>query len=186
MSNRNRRTLVSKIKCKARKKIKSFLWNKKAASVALTTVILTAGVLAMSIAVLYWAFSWGNLANRQYSKAIATSSSAIEERIGFEYISYSGSSNVLTVNIINWGTSNDVSIIRVYLKDNQQNPIGLSYTPSPLRAINSGALISSNSLNPQDEGYFTLSPSVGLSSGFYNIRIVTERGRSFDGTFVVP
>jgi hypothetical protein len=126
------------------------------------------------------------LANRQYSKAIATSSSAIEERIGFEYISYSTSSHILTVNVINWGTSNDVGIIRVYLKDNQQNPIGLSYTPSALRSITSGALISSNSLNAQEEGYFLVSPSTVLSSGFYNIRVVTERGRNFDGTFVVP
>src|SRR5512137_2461011 len=82
---------------------KSFLLNKKAASVVVSTLILTAGVLAMGIAILYWASSWGSIATRTYSTAEGNSAKAIQERLGFEYIDYR--SNVLTVNVINWGTS---------------------------------------------------------------------------------
>jgi hypothetical protein len=183
---RNRSNFVSKIGCKIRKGTKKFLYNKKAASVALTTIILTAGVLAMSIAVLYWAFSWGNLANRQYSKNVVASSNAVEERLGFEYVSYSSTSNVLTVNVLNWGAAKGLNISRVYLWDSQHNPIGTSYAPSALRNVTTSGLIQSNTLNIQDEGYFTIKPSGTLSSGFYNIRIVTARGRNFEGTFAIP
>ena len=38
-----------------------FFLNKRAVSVALSTMIITAGVIAAGIAVLYWAYSWETL-----------------------------------------------------------------------------------------------------------------------------
>ena len=83
---RKSRTYISTFEMQAKREMRSLLLNKKAASVVLSTVILTAGVIAMSIAVLYWTYSMGKIGNIEYSKNTAASSSAIEEKIGFEVI----------------------------------------------------------------------------------------------------
>lgn len=162
---------------------KSFLLNKKAASVVVSTLILTAGVLAMGIAILYWASSWGSIATRTYSTAEGNSAKAIQERLGFEYIDYR--SNVLTVNVINWGTSANLTIANVYIYNNAHQYIG-NYSRPTLRSISTNSLITAG-LAAGGEGYFQITPSPVLASGsFYYLRIVTGRGRTFDGTFATP
>jgi len=164
--------------------VSSLFFNKRAVSVALSTMIITAGVVAMGIAVLYWAYSWSNLATKQYSDAIATGSNAIGERIAFEYIAYSSSSAELTVNIINWGKTNNVSIARVYIWDSAHQPVG-SFSGLILMNITTSAPIPGNTLNMGDEGYFSITTSLP-SNSYFSIRVVTERGRNFDGSFATP
>src|SRR3989304_3060361 len=106
MPRRKRKTLFLKIRLNAERTIRGLLSSKKAVSVVVSTVVLTAGVLALGIAVLYWAYSWGNLDKLEYSRAVAGSSHAVSERRGLEYISFSRANNQLTVNIINWGRAN--------------------------------------------------------------------------------
>jgi hypothetical protein len=154
-------------------------------------MIITAGVVAMGIAVLYWAYSWGKVANMQYSDSITAGSNAIGERIAFEYITYSSLSNNLTVNMINWGKTNNVSIARVYLWDSSHQPIGTypdEVNPElVLMNITTNTRIPSNTLNIGDEGYFNVTTLTTLPlNSYYNIRIVTERGRNFDGSFATP
>jgi len=190
MPKRNRKTKIPKIRLNAERGIRGLLGSKKAVSVVVSTVVLSAGVLALGIAVLYWAYSWGNIANLQYSKAVAASSYAVSERVGFEYISYSssGNTNNLTVNIINWGRANNLNISHVYIWDSFHNFVGTgAYTPSQLTNITSGSPIPNNLLNIGDEGSFRVTwLSNTLPNGYYNIRIVTGRGRNFDSSFVVP
>ena len=81
-------TSVHKLYMKTRKlrffqKFMGFFTNKRAVSVALSTMIITAGVIAAGIGVLYWTYSWGNVADRQYSTSISTSQNATSEMIGF-------------------------------------------------------------------------------------------------------
>jgi hypothetical protein len=161
---------------------KRFLTDRRAISVALTTMIITGGVLAAGITVLYWTYSMGDVANREYSTAIGNSQNATKESISFEYIHYQLSSKQLNVYMINCGKVNDTKIVGVYIYDaagnlaasyHSQNQQGL-----PLITFFSGTV---TSLNIGVEGWFNANPN--LAPGYYNIRIVTERGRNFDGSF---
>ena len=184
MRKRGKKTLAARLKVSGKRKIGNLLFNRKAASVVVSTIVLTAGVLAMGIAVLYWAYSWGNLANRAYSSSEAKSAKAVQERLGFEYIDYSRSTNILTVNLINWGTVDKVNIVNVHLWDNMRQPLG-NYSNPLLRNITDSSVISS--LNIGDDGYFQITPGSPLAaSSLYYIRVVTERGRTFDSSFATP
>jgi hypothetical protein len=176
----------SKLKNSAARIVSSLLFNKRAVSVALSTMIITAGVVAMGIAVLYWTYSWGKVANMQYSDSITAGSNAIEERIAFEYITYSSSNAEIRVNMINWGKANNVSIARVYIWDSAHQPVESS-SDIVLMDITANTPISGNTLNIGDEGYFIVEVTSPLSSNsYYSIRVVTERGRNFDGSFATP
>jgi hypothetical protein len=151
-------------------------------------MIITAGVIAMGIAVLYWAYSWGKVANMQYSDSVTAGSNAIEERIAFEYIAYSSSNAEVRVNMINWGKANNVSIARVYVWDSAHQPVG-SFSDIVLMDITTpNTPISGNTLNPGDEGCFIVKVTLPPHSEpyYYSIRVVTERGRNFDGSFATP
>ena len=187
MPRRNTKSMLSKFRLFSRRRIPDFLGNRRAVSVVVSTVVLSAGVLALGIAVLYWAFSMGNLSSLQYSRTIATNSYAASERIGFEYISYSSSGNRLTVNIINWGGAPNLNISLVHITDSFHNYVGTgAYTPSTLTNITTGSPIQDNDLDIGEEGRFTITLSDPLPSGYYNIRLVTGRGRTFDSSFITP
>ena len=162
--------------------IRNLLLSKRAVSVALTTLIITAGVIAAGIAVLYWAYSWGNIANNQYANTVGNNQNAIEENIAFEFVNYSSVTNQLTVYVINCGLSNGVTLDQLYLWNGANLPIG-SYSIGQLYRIGENTPISMNSLNQGDQGYFTITPSPKLSSGYYTLRIVTGSGRNFDYSF---
>lgn len=181
MCKRAKKTIVARLKISGARTIRSLMLNRKAASVVVSTIVLTAGVLAMGIAILYWAYSWGNMANRAYSTAEANSAKAVQERLGFEFIDYSPSGNTLTVNLINWGTADKIEIANVHLWDNTRQPLG-NYSNPSLRNITDNSEISV--LDVGDEGYFQIAPAPTLApSSLYYIRIVTERGRTFESSF---
>ena len=184
------------------KKLRSFLFDKRAVSVALSTLIISAGVVAAGIAVLYWARSWGAIADQQYSNSVAQSQAAISERIAFEYIAYSkfnSTLGTLSVFIINCGLSNNVSIARMYIWNSQSVPIG-TFPVSPQTSLtlynitSNSAIPNSQGLSVGNDGYFNVTmaspgPSglFSTSSGsFYIVRVVTASGRNYDGSFSIP
>jgi hypothetical protein len=167
------------------KLVLNLLFDKRAISVVLSTLIITAGVIAAGIAVLYWAYGWGNVADQQYSTITSDSMSAMGEQLGFEYTTYSSSLGQLTVYLINCGTSNNLTIARVYLWSSTFVPISGKFTLSPLYYTATGKQIptSTGGLGIGKEGYFNLS-GLSLSSGtYYNLRVVTGRGSDFDEAF---
>jgi hypothetical protein len=182
MPKRRKKSTISRYALSGKRHVRTLLFDKKAVSVVISTIVLTAGVLAMGIAILYWAYSWGNIANHTYSTAEENSAKAVQERLGFEYIDYSG--NILTVNIINWGTSNNVTIasVRIY---NSAHQYLSNYTRPTLRNITTSAVIPFG-LPVTGEGYFRITPIPALGSGLFYIQIVTDRGRTFDGSFATP
>ena len=183
MQTKRKKSQIARYAMCCKRSAKALFFDKKAASVVVGTLILTAGVLAMGVAVLYWASSWGQIATRTYSTAEGNSAKAIQERLGYEYIDYSG--NVLTVNVINWGTSANLTIANVYIYNNVHQYIG-NYSRPTLRSISTNSLVTAG-LAAGGEGYFQITPSPVLASGsFYYLRIVTGRGRTFDGTFATP
>jgi hypothetical protein len=181
-NKKSRKTQVRCLEIYAKRKVQRLLLNKKAASVVLSTVVLTAGVIAMGIAVLYWTQSMGKIGNLEYSKSTKASISALEERIGFEYISYS--SNTVTANIINWGKADNISIARVYVLNTSYSHVAVSNNVA-LKNITNNNYISGNILRLGCEGYFTITTTL-VSNSMYYVRIVTDRGRNFDGSFATP
>jgi hypothetical protein len=183
MPKRQKKTRFARYALNGKRQLKSVLFDKKAVSVVVSTIVLTAGVLAMGIAILYWAYSWGRLATHSYSITEETNAKAVQERLGFEYIDYSG--GTLTVNIMNWGGSGNVTIASVYLYDNTHQYVA-NYTRPTVRNITNNAVVQFG-LPVGGEGYFALTPSPALFSGrLYYIRLITDRGRTFDGSFVTP
>jgi hypothetical protein len=171
---RQKHLIIRKIR-----KAKKLVADKRAVSVALSTMIITAGVVAMGIAILYWATAWGKVATIEISNGMQSDSKAIEERLGYEYISASG--NQVVVNIINWGKTGNVNITRAYIWDSDHNPVGLS-PEIHMFNIDTGQPV--YELNPGDEAKFTLTTTSTFSpDSYFNIRIVTERGRNFDSSF---
>ena len=181
MSKRSKKTLVARLALNSQRKMRRLLFDKKAASVVVSTMVLTAGVLAMGIAVLYWAYSWGNTITRTYSSSEAANSKAVQERLGFEHIDFSN--NILTVSLINWGDTNNITIANVFLWDSAHQPLA-DFSNPPLRNITTDSVISG--LKMGDEGCFRITPPRLISNSFYYIRLVTARGRTFDSTFATP
>lgn len=178
-----RKTVIARFTLNSKRCIKAFIFDKKGVSAVIGTLILTAGVLAMGIAVLFWASSWGSIATRTYSTAEGNSAKAIQERLGYEYIDYSN--NVLTVNVMNWGTSANLTVANVYLYNNAHQYVG-NYSRPTLRSISTNAPIPFG-LTIGGEGYFQITPNPALAGGaFYYIRVLTSRGRTFDGSFATP
>jgi hypothetical protein len=164
-----------------------FFTNKRAVSVALSTMIITAGVIAAGIAVLYWTYSWGNVADQQYSQTVNSNSLAMQENIGFEYVNYANPQ--LTIYIINSGQSNYMTLRSVYLWDTGNNLKGtyqnlILYLTSTIGQPSPTPLPTNYDLTRGIEVYFTI--NIGqLSSGYYTVRLVTGSGRNFDYTFSV-
>jgi len=167
---------------KAKRIIRSFRFDKKAASPVVSTLILTAGVIAMSIAVLYWTYSMGKIGNLEYSKSTAASSNAISERIGFEYMTYDSSSGNLTVSIINWGKADNVIIAHVLILDSSYNYVGSNISTIVLKSIDNNQPVSG--LRIGSDAWFTTRTSAPLNQDqIYYIHISTSRGRNFDFPF---
>lgn len=175
--------LKKKIRKIRARSIPNFISDRRAVSVALTTLIISAAVIAAGISVLYWAYSWGTIANQQYTQTINSNQNATSEMLTFEYVTYSAPK--LSVYLINCGHVDDVGIARVYIWSNSSQ--AATYIPDDpgLRFTTNSSQIQSDSLDVGNEGYFTVTTSTPLSSGYYCIRIVTERGRNFDTTLSV-
>jgi hypothetical protein len=156
--------------------------NKKAISVVVGTVVLTAAVLAMGIAVMYWAQSMGKIANREYSRAVIDNSNAVLERLSFEYISY-GAGGQLNINVINSGEAN-LTVVRAYIWNSLHVAVGTySVERNTLSFTQIGGGTATNAINVGNERCIVVYSI--LPEDVYTVRIVTQRGRNFDWTFSV-
>ena len=128
-----------------------------------------------------------------YSESAQNDQAAISERIGFQNMAYDDVSNNMTVCIINCGKADDLQVQYVFLynlTNNQQELIG--YYADPMM-IGVDEEVTGNSLNILQEAYFdfslnALSPPLELGLGsdtVYLLRLITQRGSSFDYTFAV-
>jgi hypothetical protein len=185
---KRRNNRISTLETQMKRQILGLLRNKKAVSVVVSTVVLTAGVIAASIAVLYWTYGMGKISHTEYNKSTNSSISALNERIGYEYISYS--TGTLTVNIINCGRTDNLNVTRIYVMNNGYHDVANSGGASViLRTINddgtSGTPIAGNHLDIGQDGSIRLN-GLSLASGLYYVRITTGRGRNFDSSFGVP
>ena len=165
------------------KKISRILLNKRAMNNAVSATIMTSVVIALGLSVFTWAQARSSDYNSEFSETVDTETAKLREKLAFEYIFYDGtSSSNLTVFLLNCGTIDDVKIKTVYIYDRSNDLIEFFSNPR-LYSFQGLDDIPDQDLDIQDEGRLVLHLSFWLS-GFYNIRIVTVRGATFDTDFV--
>ena len=164
-----------------------------ALSPVFSTLILVAIVVICGTIAYVTAGTLTSATNESYASTARNDQAAISERIGFESVTYDVVSNNLSVCIINCGQADDLQIKYLFLYNqtsNQQELIG--YLADPI-LISMGESITGNNLNILQEAHFdvslsALSPPLELTLGtdtIYSLRLVTQRGSSFDYTLVV-
>jgi hypothetical protein len=163
------------------RKIWKMLHNKRAVSAVISNVILVGAVIAVSFAVLLWTQYQSSAYNNEYSEAMNADIAKLKERLAFEYVFYDGGD--LTVYLMNCGTIDNVTATTVYVCTSTGEVIAVTSKPT-LMYLN-GTQIADQDLDRNEEGYFVLSSLDDLETGIgYSVRVVTERGSTFDHTFI--
>ena len=160
------------------RKILRIFFNKRAINNAVSATIMTSVVIALGLSVFTWAQARSSDYNSDFSETVDTETAKLKEKLAFEYIFYDERN--LTVFLLNCGTIDDVKIKTVYIYDHHNNLKEIFSDPS-LYSFQGWEEIPDQNLDIQDEGRLVLSADL---SGFYNIKIVTVRGATFDADFV--
>ena len=163
------------------KKVSRVVFDKRAVSNTVSATILTGVVIALSLAVFSWAQSTSSDYNTEFGETVDAETARLKEKLVFEYIFYDDPD--LTVFLLNCGTIDGVKIKTVYIYDSSNTLIETFSNPT-LYSFLSLDEIPGQALDRGDEGRLLLSP-LDLSPGFFNIRVVTVRGATFDSGFVV-
>ena len=154
--------------------------DKRAVSNVISAVILTGAVIALSLAVFGWSESKAIDYGNEYSETVDAETAKLQEKLAFEYVYYACTGD-LSIYLLNYGTIDGIEIKTVYVFDSS-GALGCEPFVGPtLYLFQSEEEITE--LDKGDEGRLVLACS--LSNGYYNVRIVTERGATFDTNFVV-
>ncbi len=140
--------------------------------------MLAGAVIALGFVILVWTYQRSQVANTEYSEAIDSESLKIKEKIVMEYTYYNQTEEKLIVYLLNCGQSDAVQFDNLVISNSSWAEV---FPIEELRLFNS-TLISS--LDIQEHGYFETSTPL-VSGVQYSLRIMTERGRSFE-TVVIP
>jgi hypothetical protein len=157
------------------------IFNRRAVSNGISATILTGAVIALSLAVFAWSQSRSEDYSRDFSEAVDGETAKLKEKLVFEYVSYDNASYDVVVYLFNCGAIDDVEIKSIFLA----NDTRLQHFSTPILKFLEGTEIPDQDLDVNEEGYFVLSLSSNLASGYYDIRVVTARGAGFDAKIVV-
>jgi len=164
------------------RRIPRIIFDKRAVSNVISATILTGVVIALSLSMFAWAQGRTSVYNNEYRETVDAETAKLKEKLAFEYVFYGNSSDDITVYLLNCGTIDNVEIKNVYVSNSTwlSNP-----SFSTLKFLN-GIEIPDQDLDVGEEGYFVLSPlSTNLKGGaYYCVKIITERGATFDSNFV--
>lgn len=155
--------------------------DKRAVSNVVSAVILTGVVIALSMAVFGWSESRAADYSNEYSDAVDAETAKLQEKLAFEYVYYTCEQSKLSVYLLNYGTIDGIEIKTVYVYESSGALSCEPFVGPTLYLFQSEDEISE--LDRGGEGRLALACS--LLNGYYNVRIVTERGATFDTNFVV-
>ncbi|UCC33071.1 MAG: hypothetical protein JSW53_04600 [Candidatus Bathyarchaeota archaeon] len=164
------------------KRLPRILLNKRAVNNAVSATILTGVVIALSLAVFGWAQARSSDYNSEYGETVDSEMARLKEKLAFEYIFYDDYSCNLTVFLLNCGTIDGIEIKTVYINDGDNDLIKVFSEPT-LYSFQGWDEIPDQVLDMGDEGRLVL--RMEMEDGFYSIKVVTERGATFDSGFVV-
>ena len=162
-------------------RISRIIFNRRAVSNAVSTTILAGAVIALSLAVFAWSESRSEDYNEEFSETVDAETARLKEKLVFEYVSYGNPSYDIAVYLLNCGTIDDMEIKRVFVA----NDTWLQTFSNPILYFLDHTEIPDQDLDVGEEGYFVLILSSTLSSGYYNVRVVTVRGETFGAKFLV-
>lgn len=161
------------------RRIPRIIFDKKAVNNVISAVILTGAVVALSLSVFAWAQSRSSDYSREYSETVDAETAKLKEKLAFEYIYYEGN---LSIYLLNCGTIDDIQIKTVYIYDSG-NTLFETFSNPQLYLFQS--LVEISDLDRGDEGRLILTLSTSLEpDAYYCVKIITERGASFDSNFV--
>ncbi len=165
------------------RRIPRIIFDKKAVSNVISAVILTGAVVALSLSVFAWAQSRSYDYSREYSETVDAETAKLKEKLAFEYIYYEDNpSENLSIYLLNCGTIDDIQIKTVYICDGG-NTLLETFSDPQLYLFQS--LVEISDLDRGEEGRLILTLSTSLEQGaYYCVKIITERGASFDSNFV--
>jgi flagellin-like protein len=171
-------------------------YGTRALSPIFATLILAAIVITFGTVAYYYTSNVTTNATNEYVKSVADSKVSISERVGFENVVYSQNPVNFKIYIINCGSSNNIELNTLYVYNSNGQLVGYNATlstNSPLRNIDTDALIPNNSLHLGQEGYFNAQLTKtgtgtisSLASGLYTVHLITKGGSTFDYQVVVP
>ncbi|UCC33073.1 MAG: hypothetical protein JSW53_04610 [Candidatus Bathyarchaeota archaeon] len=165
----------------ALRRISRMFFNRRAVSNAVSATILTGAVIALSLAVLAWSESRSADYNEEFSQTVDAETAKLKEKLVFEYVSCDNPSHSIMVYLFNCGSIDNVEVKSVFVA----NDTWLQTYSAPILYSLDSTEVPDQDLDVNEECYFILSPSTSLSSGYYNIRVVTARGATFDAKLVV-
>lgn len=167
------------------RRILRIIFDKRAVSNVISATILTGVVIALSLSMFAWAQGRTLVYNNEYKETVDAETAKLKENLAFEYVYYEDNpSKNLSIYLLNCGTIDDIQIKTVYIYDSNGALCFEPFSEPPLYLFQSMDEISD--LDKGEEGRLVLTlPDSGLSSGYYNVKVVTVRGVSFDSNFVV-
>ncbi len=161
--------------------LRMFAKNRTAVSAVVSNIILIAAVIVVGMATLAWTQSQSADYQKTQTGVVNQDISQLQERISFEYISYS--SPTLTVYVLNSGTINNVNVTSIQISSNISN----SSTPISVNNLYLLNGASVKSLNIGQDGYFKVSVPNGViipgTNATNTIKVITSRGSSFVTNF---
>jgi len=163
------------------RKISRIIFDKRAVSNAISATMLTGAVIALSLAVFGWSQTRALDYNREFGETVDAETAKLKEKLVFEYVSYGNPSYDTSVYLFNCGTVDDIEIKSAYVS----NSTWLETFSTPTLYFLDGTSIPDQDLDVGEEGYFILLFSSDLSSGYYDVNIVTARGATFGSNFMV-
>jgi flagellin-like protein len=174
--------IPTKEKTYKRKRNKLFT-NKRALSEIFSALILAAIVIIAGAFAYNYANTTTTVATNSYVSSAINAQNALSERVGFENVIYSQTSNDLTVSIINCGSVN--LQVKYFFIKNAQNQLVISpMSLPPLTPLQGSQIGSDDNLNVGKEGSFIVILTPGLNtSSTYILTLITARGSSFDYIF---
>ena len=162
------------------RRILRIIFDKRAVSNVISTTILTGVVIALSLSMFSWAQGRTSVYNNEYRETVDAETAKLKEKLAFEYVYYYEDN--LSIYLLNSGTIDDIQIKTVYIY-NSGNTLLETFSNPQLYLFQS--LVEISDLDRGDEGRLVLTLSTSLEpDAYYCVKIITERGVSFDSNFV--
>ena len=163
------------------RKLSMSILDKRAVSNVISGTVMTGAVIALSLAVFSWSESKATDYRGEFGDTVDIETARLGEKLVYEYVSYGNPSYDISVYLMNCGTEDNVEIKTVYVS----NDTWLETYSTPTLYFLDGTPIPDQDLDVGDEGYLIVFFSSDLSDGYYDVRIVTERGATFGSNFMV-
>jgi len=161
-----------------------FLSDKRALSDVISATMMAGTVVTLSFVVFAWSQNVSSNYNYQYNQTVGAEIDRLKEKLVFEYVYYNSTSTPkkVTVYLLNCGAIDNVTILNVYVSNSSG---WLQSFSSPSLKLLNGTPASDQFLDRGEERRIDLSLSTNLKKyAYYSVRIVSERGATFDSSFV--